>query len=353
MNRLESLIRRLAWVSLIFVYLVIVAGSVVRMTGSGMGCPDWPKCFGYAIPPTSVDDVTWESGRQYNKGQMIVHEFFNGEIYEDRMLTAKEDFTAGADYNSANWELYDKHDYAIFNPIHTWIEFINRLIGALTGIPVLALFAASLLFAIRHKKWAYFFLAGGVLFMLGFEAWLGKLVVDGNLIPGSITIHMLGSIVLFVLLLFIIRRGQVRRFTLARNVSLLLVAGMIITLAQILLGTQVREEVDHLVHAGVMDRSLWIENLENPTTYLIHRSFSWVVLIVIGAWYYLQQKATQVVPEMHLALGLLLLQLIVGITLAYGGMPASLQPVHLVAGMIMLGALWSALLRGMGKATSA
>ena len=189
--------------------------------------------------------------------------------------------------------------------------------------------------------------------MLGFEAWLGKLVVDGNLIPGSITIHMLGSIVLFVLLLFIIRRGQVRRFTLARNVSLLLVAGMIITLAQILLGTQVREEVDHLVHAGVMDRSLWIENLENPTTYLIHRSFSWVVLIVIGAWYYLQQKATQVVPEMHLALGLLLLQLIVGITLAYGGMPASLQPVHLVAGMIMLGALWSALLRGMGKATSA
>ena len=83
-----------------------------------------------------------------------------------------------------------------------------------------------------------------------------------------------------------------------------------------------------------MDRSLWIENLENPTTYLIHRSFSWVVLIVIGAWYYLQQKATQVVPEKHLALGLLLLQLIVGITLAYGGMPASLQPVHLVAGMV-------------------
>ena len=59
--------------SIILIFLVIAAGATVRMTGSGMGCPDWPKCFGYLIPPTSIEEITWKPNQSYDKGVMVFH----------------------------------------------------------------------------------------------------------------------------------------------------------------------------------------------------------------------------------------------------------------------------------------
>ena len=117
--------RKIAKIALVLVYLVIIAGAVVRMTGSGMGCPDWPKCFGYYIPPTELSELEFKPNHNYKKGVVI--------IVDETLQVAKKDFISSDQLNLTNWETYTEHDYAKFNPLHTWVEYINRLFGALSG----------------------------------------------------------------------------------------------------------------------------------------------------------------------------------------------------------------------------
>jgi len=69
---MKNKFRKLSKISLTLIYLVIVAGAIVRMTGSGMGCPDWPKCFGYYIPPTESKQLLFKANNYYEKGMMIL-----------------------------------------------------------------------------------------------------------------------------------------------------------------------------------------------------------------------------------------------------------------------------------------
>jgi cytochrome c oxidase assembly protein subunit 15 len=182
------------------VLLVIFAGSMVRMTGSGMGCPDWPKCFGYLIPPTTKKDVFWKSNFNYKKGVMILK---NKKFY-----SAKNDFLSSNEFISSNWLEYTKHDYNEFSVMNTWFEFINRLIGAIAGIATLIMFVFSLNY-IKHKPTITFMSFLVVLSML-FQAWLGKLVVDSNLAPYKITVHMFMAIIILCLIILIYRKSDVK-----------------------------------------------------------------------------------------------------------------------------------------------
>ena len=68
------------WLTLIFIYLVVVAGSFVRITGSGMGCPDWPKCFGQWVPPTNEAELPDNYKKIYSEGRVKKVEKFSNYL---------------------------------------------------------------------------------------------------------------------------------------------------------------------------------------------------------------------------------------------------------------------------------
>lgn len=312
------IVNRLAKISLAVIFLVILAGAVVRTTGSGMGCPDWPKCFGHLIPPTHEQQVLWEPNKHFQEGQMILH--------DEALYSATKNFTTGEAFDETNWELYTKHDYAVFNAKHTWIEYINRLIGAFSGLPILAMFIFSI-FAFRQDKWLMV-LSAGTLFLLGYEAWLGKLVVDGNLVPNAITKHMFGSLGIVLLLTVIISRsGDLMKKEVRKSFRILLVISLALLAVQIFLGTQVREQIDEIA-AQQSDRSLWIGLLDSRV--LIHRSAS-LLLVALLAWLFWRNWRNEyAVHSVGFAFLFILLEAVVGAVMYYINIPAFLQPVHLM-----------------------
>ena len=317
----------LAKVSLILVYLVIFAGAAVRMTGSGMGCPDWPKCFGYYIPPTEQSALDWEPNRTYEKGQMIIH--------DESLWKAKETFTTDTNYNAAHWEKYTRHDYAEFNPNHTWTEYINRLCGALAGLACLAMAIAS--FSFWRDKKGIVLSSWLVVFLMGFQAWLGATVVYSVLNPIKITIHMVMALVIVAVIIAIIRAAQKNTTIKTYNgqFKALLTISLGLTLLQVILGTQVREFIDEQVQAGIGNSYLW---LNNPNTdFYLHRSLSILVLIINFYLFYLNRKFKLGFHKVNWVIILLALEVLTGLLMYYIHFPFGSQAAHLVLASLLFG----------------
>lgn len=155
---MKQYLSALAKINVVLILLVILAGSVVRSTQSGMGCPDWPKCYGLFIPPTHIDQLP------HNYKQIYAHQ---GIPAED------------------------------FDAVKTWIEYINRLLGAILGITVFLQLLSSLYHWKQDKTITLLSIA--IFLGTGFQGWLGALVVASNLAPLKITIHMLMAMALLLL----------------------------------------------------------------------------------------------------------------------------------------------------------
>lgn len=301
-----------------FTFLVIIAGGVVRMTGSGMGCPDWPKCFGYYIPPSQSSEIEFQPNHSYLKGQMIV--------LENALYKAKENFTSSSELNLANWELFEEHDYAIYNPTHTYIEYVNRLFGVLLGFSALLLVISSFK---QGKK--NIFLSIFVLLMIGFEGWLGALVVESVLSPVKITLHMLTAFFILMTLVYLLFQFSDKKIVAAKKIKWLSIVIIVLTLVQVLMGTKVREFIDEM--ALTTSRDSW---LANPNTWFyVHRTFS-LLLLAITAWMFLKLKKISEQKEISWVLAIMLVSTITGIIMYYFGVPAIMQPVHLVLSAFLI-----------------
>jgi cytochrome c oxidase assembly protein subunit 15 len=329
-----------AKIALILVYLVIFAGAFVRLTGSGMGCPDWPKCFGYYIPPTEEKELLFTAGKEYNKGQVI--------IKDQSLLVAKSSFTSKATFDTSNWEKYTKHDYAVFNPLHTWVEYINRLCGALAGIACFVTFILSFGFWKDNKK--LILLTFLVCILMGFQAWLGKTVVDSVLNPVKITTHMLAALLIVAFQLITIYTVQNNRKSLLFDTKFhwFLIISLILTLIQVVLGTSVREEIDTVIKTGAPE-ILW---LQNPSvSFYIHRTFSIVVLLANLYLFSRNRKLNLGFSKMNWAMILLSIEIISGISMYYFHFPFGTQTIHIVLATLLFGVQFYMILESNRKKT--
>jgi cytochrome c oxidase assembly protein subunit 15 len=307
---------------------VIIAGALVRMTGSGMGCPDWPKCFGYLIPPTDEQELLWEQEHLYEKGQVI--------ILDEKLWVAKETFTSKDSFDSQNWELYTKHDYAVFNVYHTWTEYLNRLCGALAGIACFVMAVMS--FSYWREKKKVVLLSWLVVFMMGFQAWLGATVVYSVLNPVKITVHMVMALVIVAVILYILHLVKPKPVQLKKDglFSKLLWVSLAFSLVQIILGTQVRQFVDHQIKKfGYDDMSLILA--EPPTNFYFHRTFTFLV-VGLAIYMFIRNRKLQLgFAKMNWIMLLFALEVLSGIAMYYFDFPFGMQTAHLVVASLLFG----------------
>jgi cytochrome c oxidase assembly protein subunit 15 len=340
--------------TVISIYLLILVGGIVRATGSGMGCPDWPKCFGQWVPPTEASQLPANYKQIYTAQRVAKNQKLARTL-------ASLGFKQVAGDIFAHPTQYIETD---FNATKTWIEYVNRLLGALIGIFV---------FVTAVVAWPYwgrdrpvFWLAIASWLLTGFQGWLGSLVVSTNLLPVMVTIHMGLALLIVALLLYAAHRArwasvehelnhQLELETLggqddeevatSTGLRWLLWGALLLTFGQIIIGTQVREEIDQIATAaGYAHRATWIDEL--GSVFESHRTLSAIVVLAnVYIGYQLWQMAVPALRRLVMATWVVLgLEMVAGITLAYFALPAWVQPVHLTLATMLFGAQFLTLL---------
>lgn len=293
--RLTSFQRLALWTTAATYFLILV-GGLVRASGAGLGCPDWPRCFGSWIPPASAA------------------------------------------------ALPPQFDVSQFNPTLMWTEYLNRLLGVTVGLLILATTISA--WRQHRDQPRIVWTTTAALLLTGFQGWLGGRVVAHELAAWIVTVHMIVALVIVQLLLFATMDSLSRinlRALLSRGwPALALIA---VTLVQIGFGTQVRGQVDTAIDAGVA-RDLALASV-GRIDYL-HRDLAFAVLAGAAAmcvWLLWRRPAPRLIAWSVAVLTLAVVQVAVGAFMAYASLLPAAQIAHLTIASLLLGAETVLLLR--------
>jgi len=331
-SRSEQRFIRINLITIIVTLLVILAGGIVRSTGSGMGCPDWPKCFDQYVPPTNASQLPADYKAKYVAGRIKKNERFAKLL--DRM---------------GKKELADsiRHDKSItvpeeFNPAKTWIEYLNRLAGVLAGLFLLLTAVYSFTYRKTAKRIVLLSLLN--IFVVGYQGWLGSIVVSTNLMQWVVTVHMLLALVILGISIYTYSYArQLHKEPSVIMYRILWLKGflfftLILSLIQIVLGTDVREAVDLISKSMQFNgRNGWITKVGSVFHY--HRDLAVLVTIANFIVYKMvtdrfSGKAAPLLTARFI-LVVLGVQLLTGFALAYLALPPVAQASHILFSTIL------------------
>jgi len=294
--------------AMVCLMVLIFAGAIVRATGSGLGCPDWPKCWACLIPPTSVDQVDFD--------KIDIEKFRNKAE------------RAGRDPNEITRESLHEE----FNPAHTWIEFVNRLLATPMLLTSLVAFILSL--CVKRAGGLVRAMTGLSLLTVLANAVLGAMVVYSGLKPGVITAHLaLAYLLMIFLVIGIVKSKQIqgKRRPIANKGALWsALAILVFLIVEGLAGAQLREVTDELAKENYgADRGAWTEELRRMGVFYFHRTFSWSVLAAIIVFMWSLRKAREYFTLLEGSMVFMVFSLmIMGIILGHVGIYPWLQVLH-------------------------
>jgi cytochrome c oxidase assembly protein subunit 15 len=324
--------------TIVLLFVLILAGGVVRSSGSGMGCPDWPKCFGRYIPPTDINDLPKDYKQKYVAKRIEKNQRFAKtldvfgysdlakRIREDRSILVPEEFNAGK----------------------TWTEYINRLIGALSGLFLLLSVVFSFSYWETDKRIAILSIFN--LLLVGFQAWLGSIVVSTNLVAWIVTVHMLLALAILAICIYTYHVARIAGKNTSGSsplVYIITLAALFVSILQIAFGTEVREKIDAVAnHFQGGYRKDWITNAGEIFQH--HRDIAILVLILNVALFVLIRKGfnRHSIQQQLMSFTFLMitLQIVTGILLSYLALPPVAQAAHIVLASLIFGAQFYLLL---------